>query len=329
MKKENTELLGVRRDYKDTIFRRLFSEKEALLSLYNAILGANYTNVDELEIVTLENAVYMNMRNDVAFVVDCSLNLYEHQSTYNPNMPLRNLFYVSKELSMLVDAKTLYRRSLVKIPVPKFVVFYNGDEEQPETYDMKLSDAFEKKTENLELELVCKVYNINFGKNKQLLEKCKVLREYMIFVDYVRYYHKEQEYDDLAAAINRAIDRCIEEGVLADFLRENRSEVVKVTQLDYTFDKQIMLEREDAREEGRAMGLAEGRQEGRAEGRQEGSTKKAKMIAHTKADFVAAECSACRMQLSNALHQENIAIPFKHPLELIAQVIKNTKTAKQ
>ena len=132
---------------------------------------------------------------------------------------------------------------------------------------MKLSDAFEKRTENPELELVCKVYNINFGKNKQLLEKCKVLREYMIFVDYVRYYHKEQEYDDLATAINRAVDRCIEEGVLADFLRENRAEVVKVTQLDYTFDRQIMLEREDAREEGRA------------EGRQEGSTKKAKKIA--------------------------------------------------
>ena len=101
----------------------------------------------------------------------------------------------------------------------------------------------------------------------------------MMFVDYVRYYHKEQEYDDLATTINRAIDRCIEEDVLADFLRENRSEVVKVTQLDYTFDRQIMLEREDAREEGIAMGRAEGRQEGRAEGRQEGSTKKAKKIA--------------------------------------------------
>ena len=89
------------------------------------------------------------------------------------------------------------------------------------------------------------------------LQKCKVFREYMIFVDYVRYYHKEQEYDDLATAINRAVDRCIEEGVLADFLRENRAEVVKVTQLDYTFDRQIMLEREDAREEGREEGREE------------------------------------------------------------------------
>ena len=106
---------------------------------------------------------------------------------------------------------------------------------------------------------------INFGKNEQLLEKCKVIREYMIFVNYVRYYHKEQEYDDLATAINRAIDRCIEEDVLADFLRENRAEVVKVTQLDYTFDRQIMLEREDAREEGREEVREEGREEGREE----------------------------------------------------------------
>ena len=90
----------------------------------------------------------------------------------------------------------------------------------------------------------------------------------MIFVDYVRHYHKEQDYEELATAINRAIDRCIEEGVLAEFLKENRSEVVKVTQLDYTFDRQIMLEREEAREEGREEGRKEGREEGREEGRQ-------------------------------------------------------------
>jgi len=115
------------------------------------------------------------------------------------------------------------------------------------------------------MELTCRVYNINQGRNKMLLEKCPVLREYMIFVDYVREYHKEEGYNNLETAINRAIDRCIEEGILRDFLIENRSEVVKVTQLDYTFDRQIELEREDARLEGRAEGLAEGREEGRAE----------------------------------------------------------------
>ena len=124
---------------------------------------------------------------------------------------------------------------------------------------MRLSDAFEKKTDNPELELVCKVYNINFGKNQQLLEKCKVLKQYMTFVDYVKYYLSQQDGDnddDLKKAINLAIDRCIEEGVLVEFLTENRSEVVKVTQMDYTFDRQIMMEREAGREEGRAEGSA-------------------------------------------------------------------------
>lgn len=123
---------------------------------------------------------------------------------------------------------------------------------------MKLSDAFEKHVDNPELELVCKVYNINFGKNGKLLAKCAVIKQYMTFVDYVRFYHKEQDYDDLGRAINRAIDRCIEEDVLADFLKENRAEVIKVTQLDYTFDRQIMMEREEAREEGREEGRGEG-----------------------------------------------------------------------
>ena len=124
---------------------------------------------------------------------------------------------------------------------------------------MRLSDAFEKKTDNPELELVCKVYNINFGKNQELLEKCNVLKQYMTFVDYVRYYLSQQDGDnddDLKKAINLAIDKCIEEGVLVEFLRENRSEVVKVTQMDYTFDRQIMMEREAGREEGRAEGSA-------------------------------------------------------------------------
>ena len=122
---------------------------------------------------------------------------------------------------------------------------------------MRLSDAFEKKTDNPELELVCKVYNINFGKNQELLEKCKVLKQYMTFVDYVKYYLSQlddDDEDDLKRAINLAIDRCIEEGVLEEFLRENRSEVVKVTQLDYTFDRQIIMEREAGREEGRQAG---------------------------------------------------------------------------
>jgi hypothetical protein len=131
-------------------------------------------------------------------------------------------------------------------------------EEQPEQYEMRLSDAFKNTTDKPDLELTCRVYNINKGKNKEFLAKCQVLREYMIFVDYVRYYQKEEDEDHLDAAINRAIDRCIEENVLKEFLIENRSEVVKVIQLDYTFERQIELEREASEQRGLKEGLKRG-----------------------------------------------------------------------
>ena len=114
------------RKYKDTVFRMLFSDRENLLSLYNAVNGTTYERSEELEIVTLENAIYMGMKNDLAFIIDTNLFLYEHQSTYNPNMPLRDLFYISSEYQKLVDHKSLYSSALQKIPAPYFIVFYNG-----------------------------------------------------------------------------------------------------------------------------------------------------------------------------------------------------------
>lgn len=97
------------RNYKDTVFRMLFSNRKNLLSLYNAVNQRDYKNPDDLEIVTLENAIYMGMKNDLAFIIDTNLYLYEHQSTYNPNIPLRDLFYISNEYQKLVDKKSLYK----------------------------------------------------------------------------------------------------------------------------------------------------------------------------------------------------------------------------
>ena len=126
MKKCSYELLIANRKYKDTIFRWIFSQIENLLSLYNAVTGKHYQNPEELEIVTLENAIYMGMKNDLAFVLEMGLYLYEHQSTYNPNIPLRDLFYIASEYQDLVDEKSLYSSGIQKIPTPSFLVFYNG-----------------------------------------------------------------------------------------------------------------------------------------------------------------------------------------------------------
>lgn len=251
----------VREDYKDTLFRRLFSEKEALLSLYNAVSGRHYTNAEELEIVTLENAVYMNMQNDLAFVIDYSLNLYEHQSTYNPNMPLRNLFYVAKELSMLVDSNTLYRKSLVKIPTPGFIVFYNGRENQPERKYLRLSDAFESAADDPDLELVVTVLNINEGKNVELLEQCKTLKEYMLYVGRIRKYAAEMPLEE---AVEIAIQECILEGILADFLTKNRKEAVEVSIFEYNEELVIADIRKDEFRLGKEEGLEQGIEQGEA-----------------------------------------------------------------
>ena len=215
--------LKVNRKYKDTVFRMLFSDKERLLELYNAVSGKNYNNADELEIVTLENAVYMGMKNDLAFLLNMNIYLYEHQSTVNPNMPLRDLFYITSEFSELVELKSLYSSALIKLPTPNFVVFYNGDIEIGDVSEYRLSDSYMTSVEEPALELRVTVLNVNYGKNVKLMEQCESLKEYAQYVALVRKY--KQETGSLDDGVKHAIDDCIFEGILEDFLRKNRSEV--------------------------------------------------------------------------------------------------------
>lgn len=244
MKKE----ANVQRNYKDTVFRMLFKEKENLLSLYNALNGTDYTNVDDLEITTLENAVYMNYKNDISFVFAHELLLYEHQSTFNPNMPLRDLFYVSSVLQGRISGDDLYSRRIVRIPAPKFIVFYNGTGSQPERQILRLSDVFEKKQEQPALELNVIVYNINLGRNPELLAACSLLKEYAQYVDQVRTLARELPFPK---AVEKAVDYCIGNGILADFLRENRAEAIAMSIFEYDEEKHMKNEREEGREEGR------------------------------------------------------------------------------
>jgi phage antirepressor YoqD-like protein len=237
------------REYKSDVFCMLMENKSNALQLYNAVNGSNYTDPELVEIKTLDKGVSLTIRNDMAFVLDVSLSLYEHQSTVCPNMPLRSLIYLTHILQRMLKKRDIYGKSLVKLPIPKFVVFYNGTEAQPEQSEQRLSDAFERPVEDPQLELVCKVYNINQGKNKELLDRCPVLKEYMIFVDCVREFSGRNDCENLQDAIERAIDHCIEENVLREFLIEHRMEVVKVMQLDYTFDRRLELQREEVTEE--------------------------------------------------------------------------------
>lgn len=246
--------VGINRTYKDTLFRMIFREKRSLLSLYNAVNGTAYTNENDLEIVTLENAIYMNMKNDVAFVMIDYLNMYEHQSTYNPNMPLRNLFYICREYEKIVDKKSLYLSTPVKIPTPRFIVFYNGLEELPEQKILKLSDLFQISDMEPELELKVHMLNINLGYNEEIMNQCKLLREYMQYVKMVRSY---VEILPIEEAVNRAVTECIREGILAEFLEKFRREAIQVSIFEYDEEREMRLIRQDEREQGKNDKLRE------------------------------------------------------------------------
>lgn len=256
--------MKLRRDHKDSMFRMLYLDKKELLSLYNAVNGTHYTNSEELEINTLQNAIYMNMKNDVSFLFNFQVNLYEHQSTVNPNIPLRDLFYVSDLLQNYVKDFDLYGRTLVKIPAPRFLVFYNGREKQPERRVYKLSDAFSKKQVEPELELTVIVLNINAGNNAELLGNCKTLREYMQYIERVRKYAAQMTIEQ---AVERAITECIKEDILADFLKKNRAEAMKVSIYEYNEELHLENLRREGYEEGLAHGIERGISQGITQGR--------------------------------------------------------------
>ena len=256
----------VQRNYKDTLFRMIFSDKKALLSLYNAMSGNDYDDPEELEIVTLENAIYMNKKNDLAFVIDSSLNLYEHQSTDSSNLPMRNLFYISRELEKLTRQQSLYSPKRVMVPTPRFIVFYNGKDTSWERKVEKLSDSYEQKMDNPELELKVTMLNINFGKNSELMKKCKTLFEYMQYVEKVRKYTAIMS---ISQAVERAVNESIKEGILADFLLKNKAEAVQMSIFEYDEEKEMKLIRRDMMEIGREQGLQQGMRDGMVKGREE------------------------------------------------------------
>ncbi|MBR2186500.1 MAG: hypothetical protein IJ857_04105, partial [Lachnospiraceae bacterium] len=243
----------INRNHKDRLFCTVFGKeryKKYALDLYNAVNGSNYTDLSDLEIITLENVVYIKMKNDAAYLIGGNIALYEHQSSINRNMPIRGFIYLGELYSQILkrDKSKIYNETLVKIPTPQYIVFYNGEDEYPEVSKLKLSDAFINPRDDNEFEFTATVYNINLGKNKKLLDSCTPLKGYSIFVDRVRNYSKTMEPEQ---AIEKAVNECIEEGILKDVLERERSAVM----LDIltTFDEKSYAEglREEGREEGR------------------------------------------------------------------------------
>ena len=287
--RQSTEI----RQYKDNVFCLLYRDKNNLLDLYNGLNDTNYTNVGDLTVTTLKGGVYMKYKNDASFVFGQDLYMFEQQSSRNPNMPLRFLHYLSDVYRQMYTNSDLHRSTMLKIPVPHFVTFYNGKQPLEAESILRLSDMYEKKMDCPELELMVRVININTANNagnksrtfnsnindnsannsnmhtysSEFLSKCETLKDYMTFVNKVRV-KTDVEKIDIRTAVTEAVDECIAENVLSEFFRNHREEVITVS--IYEYDEEGHLE--IVKEEGRQLGIAEGRQLGLDEGKQIGLT---------------------------------------------------------
>lgn len=254
MEKEN-------REHKDSLFVDLFYQDETakknLLSLYNALHDTNYKDETIIRKVKIDDVLYKNFKNDISCEVNGLVLVFgEHQSTINRNMPLRCLMYVGRAYEQLVDSKARYRTTLVKIPTPEFYVFYNGEKEQPLEQVLTLSDAFMNPAGENSVELKVKVININSDKAHGILDKCGILKEYSQFISTVRKYSEEE------GAIKKAIKECIEKGILADYLKRKGSEVENMLIAEYSYEEDIQVKQEEARQEGILQGIQQGVQQG-------------------------------------------------------------------
>lgn len=246
----------VQRTHKDTLFRFIFRDKEKLLKLYNALNESDYQDPDELEITTMEDILYLGYRNDLSFLIDWVMFLGEHQSTWNPNMCLRGMLYFARLYHGYVEANhwDMYGSTLIRLPFPKYTVFYNGKREQPERMTMSLSEAFQvperlkERNELPALECRALVLNINYGKNRRLMENCRPLMEYAKFVHYVR--QNIQAGKTPGQAVDLAVDACLKENILTDVLRVHRREVVELSLNDFYVEIHEKNLRREGYEEG-------------------------------------------------------------------------------
>lgn len=259
--------MPINRTYKDRLFIMIFNSKKELLELYNAANGTNYDDPELLEINTLENAIYLSMHNDISFIIDSRLTLYEHQSTSSPNLPLRFLLYIADLYSALTRNKNLYGSRTIEIPTPRFVIFYNGKESYPDWQELRLSESFSVQETEPWLELKAVMLNINKGHNPQILNSCKALSDYAEYVSRIRGYAESMPIEQ---AVEAAITECITEGILEEFLCRNRAEAKKVSIYEYNEEKIFRDLKEESREIGLELGLEEGRRQGIREGEKTG-----------------------------------------------------------
>ena len=249
----------INREHKSLLFCFIFGSEENkkyLLYLYNAINNTNYTNIDDIDINTLSDIIYIRMKNDVSFILDSNMSLYEHQSTFNPNMPLRGMMYFSNLYSQFLSDKhkNIYGKALVKIPTPRYIVFYNGNDNYPDRLELKLSDAFENPDNSGRFEWTATMLNINKGHNLDIMNKCQALSQYSNFIAKVEEYHQTMP---IKESIDLAVEYAISNNYLDGFFKKHKETIMFSCLTE--FNEEVF--RKGIREEGYVDGCEDTRKE--------------------------------------------------------------------
>ncbi len=237
---------------KSRLFSFIFGKeqnKKWTLALYNAVNHSDYSNPDDIEINTIEDFLYMSMKNDVSFLLHSSVNLYEHQSTYNPNMPVRQLMYLGQIFDKYIKKNrfNIYGTKRIELPIPKLVTFYNGLKDTEDAVDLYLRDLFpEAGRDESDVAVRVRMLNINYGRNKELLDACKPLNEYAWFVEQIRVNTRSMETNE---AIGKALADMPDTFSIKEYLLENRSEVEMMCLTEYDEAETMNMFKEEGREE--------------------------------------------------------------------------------
>ena len=288
------------RQYQDRLFKAIFGREEHkhwLLSLYNALNGSSYTDPSAIEINTIEGIIYVTMKNDISFLIDSQLNLYEQQSSYNPNMPLRGLMYFAElyQKHLTRQDKDLFTTAIVKIPTPNFVVFYNGSRELPDVTKLRLSDAFEVPAENSDFEWTATMLNINSGYNKTLFQKCKPLYHYSCYVDRVKSNVRSGMTKE--KAVSEAVSFAIRNDFLDGYFKLQKAEVLNMSLTEFD---------QEAYDRHR---FNEGKEVGIAEGERKNALQNARNLLYMKLGSVEQIAQATQLSVDEVLQlQEELAV---------------------
>ena len=269
---DNEKFKGINREYKDRLFKLIFGNprhKDWTLILLNAVSGTNYTDSDAVEFTTIEDAVYLGMKNDVSFLFNGVMSFYEQQSSPDKTLPVRFLSYSGMIYSKHIERTWKNEQRFPKeFPIPICVCFYNGTSKQPDRQELKLSDLFIKSPVPLKIqpsiEVTVTVFNVNSGRNKELLASCKPLADYSWFVGRVRFNQTKTE--TIGEAIDLTLKEMSDDSILKPFLLENQAEVKNMWITEYNEEMSHAMFRQQGYDEGYGEGREEGREEGRKEG---------------------------------------------------------------